>query len=259
MKIALPLKNLIIVLITLGMCFVFTISMFKTKSKIGYVTANHTVDIRYAYFFNFDILHLPIRHKHRNRQKLVEENIRLKYTNDALIRELQLLTEGQKVISRYKEEKLNVIPVQISYIQNPIVFKDSGLLSGGSTDGIGRNMPIVNESGLVGKVAKSTNNSSIMTPIYDRNFTIGVKLSNSGAIGIFYGTGDLKYGTLQLFDTNYTYNPDDRLYAYSLENSYFTEIEIGKPLKNFNDVNQIKVELNSQHIVDTGYVIALQR
>jgi hypothetical protein len=94
-----------------------------------------------------------------------------------------------------------------------------------------------------------------MRSLSDKNFAMNVKLSNSGEMGILYGTGNSQKGVLQIFDTNYKYDSKDVIYGYSSHsNNYINKIEIGKPIDGFKDVNAIPVKLNNDRPLSNGYL-----
>lgn len=62
----------------------------------------------------------------------------------------------------------------------------------GSGDGVKRNMAVVTDAGLVGKVARSDASSSDVTLITDPGFEVGFQLRVAKALGVAHGNGQGK-------------------------------------------------------------------
>lgn len=59
----------------------------------------------------------------------------------------------------------------------------------GSKNGVTKNMTVISESGLVGVVKSTTNNSSVVLLMSDPTFKIGVRIAGTQSIGVVSGQG----------------------------------------------------------------------
>jgi rod shape-determining protein MreC len=69
-------------------------------------------------------------------------------------------------------------------------FEHAIQLDRGSDDGIARGMPVVTGAGLVGRVVAVTGGRSTVQLLTDPGFDIGVRLAESGEIGLGHGDGE---------------------------------------------------------------------
>lgn len=56
--------------------------------------------------------------------------------------------------------------------KSPGLYNKSLIIDGGLEDGIGKNMPVISANGLVGKIIETTQKSSELSTLYNRNFFV---------------------------------------------------------------------------------------
>ena len=121
----------------------------------------------------------------------------LKAENEAL-REVNLNLADQ--VNRLREERLETIRLRqllglkerasFSYVSADVVGKNIQLLrntvtiNAGEKDGIRINMPVVNDNGLVGKVAETSNGYAVAQILFNRDLRISAKDQRSRVDGI---------------------------------------------------------------------------
>jgi rod shape-determining protein MreC len=69
-------------------------------------------------------------------------------------------------------------------------FQHTVELDKGSDQGLAVGMPVVTGAGLVGRLIQVTGSRSVVQLVSDPEWSFGVRLARSGAIGVAHGTGD---------------------------------------------------------------------
>ncbi|MCP4723742.1 MAG: rod shape-determining protein MreC [bacterium] len=145
-----------------------------------------------------------------NNRLLTEENLILNYEN-SLIKEI--IEENERLRSLIELKNRAEFEYKAGEIisWNPTPTVSSVTVNLGSDDGVEKNMPVISDNGLVGKIVSSEGNTSICQLLTDRNFRVSSKLSGGTAIGILeFMENDLatmkiaKSLTVQIGDTVYT-------------------------------------------------------
>jgi len=72
---------------------------------------------------------------------------------------------------------------------SPSNFELTVVLDKGTSAGIRRNMPVVAEEGLVGRVVQASGRRAVVLLLTDPSFNVGVRLSRSGDVGVAKGDG----------------------------------------------------------------------
>lgn len=93
-------------------------------------------------------------------------------------------TEGLTLTSQYETVLARVVGAGLTNFENTIE------LARGSDDGIAVGMPVVTGAGLVGRVVQVTGGRSVVELLTDPEADFGVKLVESGEVGIAHGTGE---------------------------------------------------------------------
>jgi rod shape-determining protein MreC len=70
----------------------------------------------------------------------------------------------------------------------------------GTSDGVGKGMPVVSGSGLVGKVVEASRKRATVLLLTDPSFSVGIRLSASGDVGVADGTGAHRPLNVRLID-----------------------------------------------------------
>ncbi len=91
-------------------------------------------------------------------------------------------------------------------------FKQTITIDAGKSSGVGINMTVISDSGLVGVVKSVTSNSSIVLLMSDPTFKIGVRIAGTQSIGVVSGQGGSTY-LLQLLDATGEIKKGDVLVA----------------------------------------------
>jgi rod shape-determining protein MreC len=91
-------------------------------------------------------------------------------------------------------------------------FKQTITIDAGKNSGVGINMTVISDSGLVGVVKSVTSNSAIVLLMSDPTFKIGVRIAGTQSIGVISGQGGSTY-LLQLLDATGEIKKGDVLVA----------------------------------------------
>ena len=91
-------------------------------------------------------------------------------------------------------------------------FKQTITIDAGKSSGVGINMTVISDSGLVGVVKSVTSNSAIVLLMSDPTFKIGVRIAGTQSIGVVSGQGGSTY-LLQLLDATGEIKKGDVLVA----------------------------------------------
>lgn len=126
-----------------------------------------------------------------NFTNLISENKQLKIEVEQLKKEQlqkeQIREENQRLrnlLEFRKKIAYESMPAVIIGANTPFV---SLVIDKGSQDGVGQNMPVVVNDGLVGKIYKIAGNASIVQLITDPKSAVGAKISETGDLGIVEG------------------------------------------------------------------------
>jgi len=98
-------------------------------------------------------------------------------------------------------------------------FTQTITIDAGSSDGIQKDMTVINESGIVGVVKSVTGSSAIVILMSDPTFRIGVRIAGTQTVGILLGQGNSRY-TLQLLDPTGTIKFGDALVSLGSDNNH---------------------------------------
>ena len=91
-------------------------------------------------------------------------------------------------------------------------FKQTITIDAGKNSGVGINMTVISDSGLVGVVKSVTSDSAIVLLMSDPTFKIGVRIAGTQSIGVVSGQGGSTY-LLQLLDATGEIKKGDVLVA----------------------------------------------
>lgn len=129
--------------------------------------------------------------------KLQKENERLRKEVDRLTAENNLLVETRQENARL--QKLlgleNIIGNQFSLTAARVTARDLGSLrqtltiNKGAKDGIKKDMPVINEEGLVGRIINVTDSTSEVLLIIDREGAVGAMVQQTRVPGVVEGLG----------------------------------------------------------------------
>lgn len=141
-----------------------------------------------------------LRDRFAEMDRLKAENEKLKKDNENLTQELntsdyarnraQELDKLLKVAPAY-----TMTPARVIGIGGAQTFSHTVTIDAGTADGVHTDMTVMNGTGLVGRVVRTTTGTATVLLIGDRNSTVGGRLNSSMALGFVSGRGDVA-GTL---------------------------------------------------------------
>lgn len=97
-------------------------------------------------------------------------------------------------------------------------FSQTITIDAGTRDGIGKDMTVIGEAGLVGVVKSATESSAIVLLMSDPTFKIGVRIAGSQDIGVLSGNGTTRF-SLSLLDPTGTIKDNDVLLSLGSDNN----------------------------------------
>ena len=128
-------------------------------------------------------------------------------------------------------------------------FKQTITIDAGKSSGVGINMTVISDSGLVGVVKSVTSNSAIVLLMSDPTFKIGVRIAGTQSIGVVSGQGGSTY-LLQLLDATGEIKKGDVLVARGSED--------GKPFVPGVPVGTVTtVQSNASSITQNADVVGI--
>ncbi|MFC1564075.1 rod shape-determining protein MreC [candidate division KSB1 bacterium] len=155
---------------------------------------------------------------------LTEENLILNYENNR-IREIIEENERLRNLIALKERADFEYKAGEIISWNPTPTVSSVTINLGRDNGVDKNMPVITNSGLVGKITYSESNTSVCQLLTDRNFRVSSKIGSGQVIGILeFKENDL--ATVRIA-RSLTVNIGDTVYTSSHGNIYPEGILIG--------------------------------
>ncbi|TDW24000.1 rod shape-determining protein MreC [Kribbella kalugense] len=141
-----------------------------------------------------------LRDRFAEMDRLKAENEKLKKDNENLTEEL---TTSDYARNRAQElDKLlkiapayTMTPARVIGIGGAQTFSHTVTIDAGTADGVHTDMTVLNGTGLVGRVVRTTAGTATVLLIGDRNSTVGGRLNSTLALGFVSGRGDVA-GTL---------------------------------------------------------------
>lgn len=116
--------------------------------------------------------------------------------NEALRSELQILTNDRARVAALDGllrvagvGQYRFVPAEVIAIGPAQDFSWTLTIDAGRNDGIEQDMSVINGSGLVGRVLKTTADTSTVVLVVDQGSAVGGRIAGTGEIGIVSGTG----------------------------------------------------------------------
>lgn len=130
----------------------------------------------------------------RSRIAELEEQLRGVESNEIRLEELEALlgVEPPEDLDTITAEVLAVGVSEFDYIR---------VIDRGSADGVGVDMPVVDEGGLIGRIVSVTENASRVRLITDPTMRVAVRVQRSGETGVVTGRGSGPL-RLEIFNTD---------------------------------------------------------
>ncbi len=183
-----------------------------------------------------------------------EENIALK-------RKLQTLTANHAQIQELKLEIARLekllgasqnleAPVRLARIvaRNKSIYGESFLLDLGSRDGVHKNMPVMHQAGLVGRISRVGNNVSQVLALLDSRSAVNVIAQRTRAQGVFAissaGESEVRYMPLHV-----EMKPGDHLISSGLGGIFPKGLPVAH-ITEITDVRGLFPKIKAKAIVD---------
>jgi rod shape-determining protein MreC len=134
---------------------------------------------------------------------------------------------------------------------NPSNFAFTVEIDKGTNAGIATGMPVVTGAGLVGRITDASRNRAVVQLVTDKKFSVGIRLGETGDIGVANGTGSLTGIDLDLIDPTTTMAKGDVVVTSGLQQSQFPAgIPVGK-VKDFElRPNALQQDVTIEPVVD---------
>jgi len=118
----------------------------------------------------------------------------------------------------------------------------------GKKDSIKKNLPVLDVSGLLGKIHVVGNNASQVQLISDKNFSVSIRIGKEQSLGNFVPTVG-KYGVLQGIRKSMELYPGEIAYTSGISDIYPPDIPVAKVISvnknNNNPFQDVIVEILS--------------
>jgi len=141
-----------------------------------------------------------LRDRFAEMDRLQAENEKLKKDNEDLTRQLTTSdyarNRAQELDNLLKVAPAHTMtPARVIGIGGAQSFSHTVTIDAGTADGVRTDMTVLNGTGLVGRVVRTTQGTATVLLIGDRNSTVGGRLNSTMALGFVSGRGDVA-GTL---------------------------------------------------------------
>jgi rod shape-determining protein MreC len=160
----------------------------------------------------------------KNFGKIKSENTELITANAKLKEQVILNKDVQGQLQKLKgtlnlagSAGYKVVAARVIGQGSASTFSQTITIDAGSADGVGKDMTVLSDVGLVGVVKSVTSHSAIVLLMSDPTFKIGVRIAGSQTVGVLSGNGTTRY-TLQLLDPTGTINQNDVLLSLGSDN-----------------------------------------
>jgi rod shape-determining protein MreC len=145
-------------------------------------------------------------------EQLTKENDLLKSTQILDEDTVGQLSQLRNVLDLAGRGGYKVVAAKVINRGSSATFKQTITIDAGKNSGVGINMTVISDSGLVGVVKSVTSNSAIVLLMSDPTFKIGVRIAGTQSIGVVSGQGGSTY-LLQLLDATGEIKKGDVLVA----------------------------------------------
>lgn len=162
--------------------------------------------------------------------KLKEEVLRLKkWQTLAIINQME--NQAYKKLLNSTSNSLKIVKTAKVVSQSPGFYSKTVVINAGINDGLSKNLTVINERGLVGKVSTSTDNNSTVTLIKDQNLSVPVKSMDSDFYAIITGSVEGKYLISSFIKEDKKPNVGDLLLTSGNAKTFPKDILVGKVIK----------------------------
>ena len=134
---------------------------------------------------------------------------------------------------------------------NPSNFAFTVEIDKGTSAGIATGMPVVTGAGLVGRITDASRNRAVVQLVTDKKFSVGIRLGETGDIGVANGTGSLTGVQLDLIDPTTTVAKGDVVVTSGLQQSQFPAgIPVGQVKEFERRPNALQQDVTIEPVVD---------
>jgi rod shape-determining protein MreC len=121
----------------------------------------------------------------------------------------------------------------------------------GTGAGIATGMPVVTGAGLVGRITDVSRNRAVVQLLTDKEFSVGIRLGETGDVGVANGTGSLHSMTLDLIDPQTAVDDGAVVVTSGLQQSQFPPgYPVGKVTKKELRPNALQQDVTIEPVVD---------
>ncbi len=185
-----------------------------------------------------------------SQQDLIDENLRLREENIDLKSRVALaddaIRQRRELLAMEKLTDITSLPSVVAEVVGGTTsnFDVTVQIDAGSSDGIRPGMPVVAGYGLVGRVTVVTRNSARVRLFTDGSMGVGVRLANSGEVGIIKGAGSGKEMRVNGIDPNTVVVPGELVTTSGLGDSrYPNGLALGRVVRATAASGQLEQEV----------------
>lgn len=121
----------------------------------------------------------------------------------------------------------------------------------GTSSGVAIGMPVVTGAGLVGRVTEASRNRSVVQLLTDKKFSVGIRIGETGDVGVANGTGSLSRLTVDLVDPSTEVPEGEILVTSGLQQSQFPPgYPVGRVVDREVRPNALQQDVTIEPVVD---------
>jgi rod shape-determining protein MreC len=121
----------------------------------------------------------------------------------------------------------------------------------GTSSGVAIGMPVVTGAGLVGRVTEASRNRSVVQLLTDKTFSVGIRIGETGDVGVANGTGSLSRLTVDLVDPSTEVPEGEILVTSGLQQSQFPPgYPVGRVVEREVRPNALQQDVTIEPVVD---------
>ena len=121
----------------------------------------------------------------------------------------------------------------------------------GTSSGVAIGMPVVTGAGLVGRVTEASRNRSVVQLLTDKKFSVGIRIGETGDVGVANGTGSLSRLTVDLVDPATEVDEGEILVTSGLQQSQFPPgYPVGRVVDREVRPNALQQDVTIEPVVD---------
>lgn len=121
----------------------------------------------------------------------------------------------------------------------------------GTSSGVAIDMPVVTGAGLVGRVTEASRNRSVVQLLTDKKFSVGIRIGETGDVGVANGTGSLTRLTVDLVDPTTEVDEGEILVTSGLQQSQFPPgYPVGRVVEREVRPNALQQDVTIEPVVD---------